>query len=177
MLLELLATALLIRTDIAALQGAKLSPNATNAIAAMTAQTPRVLDRCTYGTYPATAPGVGLTVAMSYLFEAGEIGAGSQIHFKIGGTFVNDGGSAYAAGAQARITSGNTIVFMGSRPQAATTAPASMRSARGRPTARSPPRSSASRASTCRTSRPRRGRVPPYSHRAPRSRSRTSASS
>jgi hypothetical protein len=53
--------------------------------------------------------------------RGGRAGAGSQIHFKIGGTFVNDGGSAYAAGAQARITSGNTIVFMGSRASATST--------------------------------------------------------
>lgn len=121
-MLELfLAGSMLVHTDITALQSSKLPPNATNSIAALQGATPRVLDRCTYATYPAAAPGTGLVIPMMYYFEAGEIGAGSQVRFKIGGTFINDGGSIYQAGAQMRITSGSTIVVMGSRAQAATT--------------------------------------------------------
>lgn len=117
-MLGLLLASMLVQSDIRALQSAKLSPNAVNSIAALQGSTPRILDRATFATY---AGGTPQFTVMSYSFAPGEIQAGSQIHFKVGGTFVNDSGGVYLAGAVVFVTGGTTTALMGTTAQAATT--------------------------------------------------------
>jgi hypothetical protein len=74
-----------IASDIAALQSAKLPPNATNAIAAILGNRPVILARATFGTVPATKAGTFLR----YTFPANALLPGDQLVLKLYGTVQN----------------------------------------------------------------------------------------
>jgi hypothetical protein len=74
-----------IASDIAALQSARLPPNAVNAIAAILGSRPVVLARATYGTVPATKAGTFLR----YTFPANALMPGDQLVLRLYGTVQN----------------------------------------------------------------------------------------
>jgi hypothetical protein len=113
MLLEtLLATLMLTKSDIAALQGSKLSPNATNNIAALSLARPVVLARATYATYQggsASAP-----VIMSFYLDAGVAQPGDQFAAVITGTASNNTGAPQNIYCNAAISQGGVTQLIGS---------------------------------------------------------------
>ena len=111
MLSLVLGAALLIKSDIAAMQSSKLPPNATNNIAAMADSRPVILGRATFATYvggAATPP-----VLMSVQFDGGILAPGDQFTASVSGTASNNSAAAQNILCYAQVTQGLNVQIIG----------------------------------------------------------------
>lgn len=107
-----LGAAMLIKSDIAALQSSKLPPNATNNIATLADSRPVILGRATFATY--TASLAADPVLMSVQFDGGILAPGDQFTAAIVGTASNNSGLSQNIYCTAVVTQGSTVQNIGS---------------------------------------------------------------
>lgn len=112
----LLALAVLTVANQRALQGAKLSPNARNAIGTLITGRPVVLARATFATYTGPLGVSGGYPILSVLMPAGQFQVGDYLRLQIGGTATNTTGGSVGYGALLRFTQGLNTTTVGFAP-------------------------------------------------------------
>ncbi len=107
-----LGAAMLIKSDIAALQSSKLPPNATNNISQIADSRPVILGRTTFATYPGGA--AADPVLISVQFDGGILAPGDQFTGVVTGVASNSSGSGKQVYCKAVVTQGTTTQTIGS---------------------------------------------------------------